>query len=236
MTDEPIVRIAARGDGMTASGRHSPLSAPGDLLALDGTLTRGPHHVDPACRHFPACGGCQLQHIDNESYAAFVVDRVASALAAQRFANADIRPAHLSPPQTRRRASLTAERRGKQILLGFNAAQSNRIVDLSQCPILHPELEALVKPLRRLLLTLMADRKAATVQMTRADQGVDLLISNVEADGLDAVMALSDFAQTHRLARLSLDDGYGPTVRWEPEPVTITLGATFTVVNTCRSS
>ena len=33
MTDEPIVRIAARGDGITASGRYSPLAAPGDVLA-----------------------------------------------------------------------------------------------------------------------------------------------------------------------------------------------------------
>lgn len=224
MTDEPIVRIAARGDGITASGRYSPLAAPGDMLAIDGTLTHGPHHAAPACRHFPACGGCQLQHLDDASYADFVVDRVASALAAQRFAEADIRPAHLSPSHTRRRASLTAERRGKQILLGFNAAQSNRIVDMAQCPVLHPALEALVKPLRSLLAHLIADRKAASVQMTLAAQGVDVLISNVEADGLDSVMALTDFAQAHRLARLSIDEGYGPTARWEPEPVTITLG------------
>src|SRR5205085_1773253 len=36
--------------------------------------------------------------------------------------------------------------------------------------------------------------------------------------------ALTDFAQTHRLARLAIDDGYGPQTRWEPEPVTVTLG------------
>ena len=30
--------------------------------------------------------------------------------------------------------------------------------------------------------------------------------------------------QAHRLARLSLDEGFGPTARWEPEPVTIRLG------------
>ncbi|HEX7655489.1 MAG TPA: class I SAM-dependent RNA methyltransferase, partial [Sphingomonas sp.] len=28
----------------------------------------------------------------------------------------------------------------------------------------------------------------------------------------------------HKLARLSLDSGFGPEARWEPEPVTITLG------------
>ena len=224
MTDEPIVRIAARGDGITASGRYSPLAAPGDLLALDGSVKHGPHHATPACRHFPACGGCQLQHIDDTAFADFVVDRVASALLAQRFADTDIRAPHISPAHSRRRASLTAERRGRQVQLGFNGAQTNRIVDMAECPVLHPAIEALVKPLRGLLPTLLADRKVATIQMTLADQGVDLLISNVEADGLDAVMALSDFAQEHRLARLSIDEGFGPTARWEPEPLTITLG------------
>jgi len=29
---EPIVRIAARGDGVTASGRHVPFAVPGDTM------------------------------------------------------------------------------------------------------------------------------------------------------------------------------------------------------------
>jgi len=35
---EEIVRVAAKGDGVTASGRHAPLAAPGDLLLADGSL------------------------------------------------------------------------------------------------------------------------------------------------------------------------------------------------------
>ena len=57
---EEIIRIAAKGDGITASGRFAWGAAPGDLLLPDGTLERGPHHVDPACRHFGQCGGCLL--------------------------------------------------------------------------------------------------------------------------------------------------------------------------------
>ena len=60
--------------------------------------------------------------------------------------------------------------------------------------------------------------------MTLTDQGVDLLIAGVDAEGLAAVEGLTDFARSHKLARLSLDEGYGPTARWEPDPVTITLG------------
>ena len=35
---EPIVRIAARGDGVTASGRHIAFAVPGDMLLDDALL------------------------------------------------------------------------------------------------------------------------------------------------------------------------------------------------------
>ena len=59
-----ITRIAAKGDGQTQDGRFVALTAPGDDVAPDGTITPGPHHVAPPCRHFPQCGGCQLQQLD----------------------------------------------------------------------------------------------------------------------------------------------------------------------------
>ncbi|ATE65593.1 class I SAM-dependent RNA methyltransferase [Rhizorhabdus dicambivorans] len=225
MTDAvPIIRIAARGEGITEDGRHSPLSAPGDLLHVDGSLTHGPHHVDPACRHFPKCGGCQLQHVDDASYADFLGQRIAGALMQQKITAPDMAPAILSAPQTRRRVSLRAERQGKRMLLGFNEEQSHHIVDLKMCAIMHPALFALVDPLRKLLHPMLRDRRAAGVQMTLVDQGVDLLIEKVEVEGLAAVEALNDFALRHKLARLSIDDGYGAQPRWEPEPATVTLG------------
>lgn len=224
MTAETILRLAARGDGVTASGRYAALAAPGDLLEADGRLVPGPHHIDPACQYFPKCGGCQLQHVDDDSLAHFLVDRIASALEAHGLRDVPIRPPHLSPAHSRRRVSLRAERRGRQILLGFNEAKSNRLVDLGACPVMHPSLAALLRPLRGLLGHLIPDRRGAQVHMTVADQGVDLLLSGVTAEGLAAADALTRFADNARLARLSIDEGYGPAARWEPEPVTITLG------------
>ena len=209
-----VLRIAARGEGVTEDGRYVPLTAPGDVVDARGAMTPGPHHQQPLCRHFPECGGCQLQHVDDEAYRAYLVDRVAGALAAQDVSVPEIRPPHLSPPRSRRRSSLKAA--GGAI--GFNAAASHRIVDMRECHILAPELFALVAPLRRLL------KGKAEVAMTLADQGVDLVLGGVEIGDLAASEAWVGFAAEHRLARLAIDDGMGPQTLWEPEPVTATLG------------
>jgi 23S rRNA (uracil1939-C5)-methyltransferase len=221
---ETIIRIASRGDGVTASGRHIPLTAPGDVVQPDGTITAGPHRQVPPCRHFPECGGCQLQQLDDEAFGGFLIDRVASALAAQGLPAPEILAPHISPPNSRRRASLRAERRGKQVLLGFNAEASHRIVDMLECHILRPELFALVHPLRRLMGELLGPRGGGGVRMTLSDQGADILLEKVAVEGLQATEALTAFAATYGVARLAIDDGYGPQTRWEPEPVTISLG------------
>lgn len=219
-----VTRLAARGDGATEDGRFFALAAPGDMVAEDGTITPGPHHAIPPCRHFPKCGGCQLQHIDDESYATFLVDRIAGALRAQKLALPEIRMPHLSPPRTRRRASLRAERIGHRVVLGFNEEQSHRIVDMMECHVIAPDLFALVAPLRALLATMLDRKKGAEVRLTRADQGIDVLLTGVKAEDLAASEAITAFAQGHGLARLALDDGYGPQSRWEPDAATVTLG------------
>jgi 23S rRNA (uracil1939-C5)-methyltransferase len=214
-----IVRVAARGEGVAADGRHIALAAPGDTIADDGTVIPGPHHPAPPCRHYPECGGCQLQHLDDATWSDFITDRVAAALAAHGLSTA-IRPPALSPPRTRRRATLHMEPSGR---IGFTAERSHQIVDLHECHVIAPELFALVRPLKRLLPSFKA-RRRLDIHMTLADQGVDLLIKGVAPEGLAHHDALAAFAQAHRVARIAFDADLGPETRWEPEPVTVTLG------------
>ena len=82
---ERIVRIAAKGDGVSETGAHHALAVPGDQYHPDGTLDFGPHHIEPSCRHFATCGGCRLQHCDDEVLAQFVTDRVVNARDPEAF-------------------------------------------------------------------------------------------------------------------------------------------------------
>lgn len=220
--NEAIVRIAARGDGVTPSGRHVRFGVPGDAVLDDGALAYGAHHQEPPCRHFPECGGCQLQHADDAAYRGYLVSRVETALAQHELAT-EIREPHLSPSRSRRRATLRALKVGGGAVLGFNAEKSHRIVDMRECHILRPELFALVDPLRGLLLGLVGSKRTAEVQLTLVDQGADVLLKEMRTEGLAAIEALTSFAAEHSLARLSIDSGLGPETLFEPQPATISL-------------
>lgn len=224
-----IVRVAALGDGVSEDGRHVPLAAPGDTVRADGSVAPGPHHQTPPCRHFPRCGGCQLQHLDDESYAQFLTDRVQGALAGQGL-EATIRAPMVSPPHSRRRATLHAERRGSQIVLGYAEAGSHALIDLAECPVLHPDLAAMLQPLRQLLGVLMTGKRGVDVHLALVDQGIDMVVIGVEAAGLVAAEAISAFGAAYRLARLAIDDRDRPEVRWEPDTVTVTFGGAVVAV------
>ena len=221
MTD-PIVRIAARGDGVSASGRHVAFAVPGDTLLDDGTIIPGPGHQVPPCRHFPQCGGCQLQHLTDAAYADYCASRIVGALA-QHGIETEVRATYLSPPRTRRRATLRALKAGGRVQLGFNEAGTNRIVDLRECHVLDPRLFAMLGPLRGLLSTILPTKRSGDVQLTLADQGVDVSLKGVSVEGYEAAEALNAFAEGQGLARLSLDEGFGPENRFEPQPATVSL-------------
>jgi len=220
--NELIVRIAARGDGVTASGRHVAFGVPGDAVLDDGALAFGPHHQQPPCRHFPECGGCQLQHADDDAYRGFLTSRVEGALA-QHDLITEVRPPYLSPPRTRRRATLKMLRVARGPLLGFSAQQSHQIVDMRECHILRPELFDLVAPLRELLADMLMPKRIAEVQLTLIDGGVDVMLKGVPAGRLSEVEELTAFALRHEIARLSVDRGLGPEALFEPQVSTVTL-------------
>jgi 23S rRNA (uracil1939-C5)-methyltransferase len=219
---EPIIRLAAKGDGVTPSGRHVAGAVPGDTLDADGVITPGAHHIAPLCRHFATCGGCQLQHADDAVLAEFVHERVVNAAKGQGLEPEEVLPVHLSPPHTRRRAGLHGLRTAKGAVLGYREGGSHRIVDLSECPVLHPALAALIAPLRA-FVTAHGPKGMVGIDLTLADQGVEANLLHFPLEGLGPTEAALDFAREQGLARLTIDQGFGPETLWEPEPVTVTL-------------
>ncbi|HUH78225.1 MAG TPA: hypothetical protein VLZ53_12740 [Devosia sp.] len=188
-----------------------------------------------------------MQHLDEEELTRFVAERVANAATGQGLTPEKIAPPHLSPPASRRRAAVHAASLAGRIALGFREGGSHNLVDLAECPVLVPELAAMVAPLRKLLARhaqgdstgpaksqgkgkgrhkgpdKSSRRIAADIELAVVEQGVDIAITGLTVEGLGATEAMLDFARDHGLARLTLDQGYGPEALWEPEPVTVSL-------------
>lgn len=225
MSDETILRIAAKGDGVTASGAHHAGAVTGDIVRAVGSIERGSHYQEPPCTHFAQCGGCSLQYSDEEVLSQFALERVLYAAEGKGVEPQELLPTHLSPPKSRRRATLHALKRGKNAQLGFRQAGSHKIVDLSECHILEPKLFSLAAPLRKFIAR-HGGKSPIDIDLALTDQGADVSIKQIELEGLEAIEAALEFAQANDLARLSIDMGYGAEPIWEPEPVTITLANT----------
>ncbi len=228
MTDTAtIVRLAARGDGVTADGRFVLGAAIGDIVSFTAEgpqISAGPRHQTPACRHFGDCGGCQLQHVISADYQQFVVDRILRPLAGVGIVPGSVMPVAMAMPQSRRRAALRAVKRGGRLLLGFNAESSHRIVDIIDCRVLRPELLALVAPLRALLRAALVEGQGAGVTLTGSDTGIDLLLANIAAERLAEIERLTDFAARYDLARLSIEGAQGVETIVEARPPQLSMG------------
>lgn len=207
---KPIVRLAARGDGVTEDGEFVSGAAPGDTVTVTG-IVPGPHRSKPPCVHFGTCGGCQLQHVDDETLAGFVAGRIVGALAGIGIVAARVHPAHLSPPHSRRRASLRALNDRNGFRMGFNVEESNAVVDLHECHVVTPALWSAIVALRPVLPGLLMRGRAAGVTLTQTASGIDCVLANIDA-GVQVSQSLSDFAAANRVARISLGGPAGTEI------------------------
>ncbi len=216
-----IEELGHQGDGLatTASGRIAvPFTLPGETVRarlpsndsktaeLLEVMEPSSHRISPVCPHFTICGGCQLQHLDQEMYSHFKRQKILGALAQQELNNILVKDPVFFPSHSRRRVGLKAAKRQGKILLGYYRPASHTIVDVKVCPLVVPEIEALFVPLRSFLVSFLEENEKIEVLMTRGEPGLDVVLKiNKKKDlELDQRQVLIEFARTHDLARLSL--------------------------------
>jgi 23S rRNA (uracil1939-C5)-methyltransferase len=228
--DVTIESIGARGDGRAKLGAARvfvPLTMPGDRLyvrivgrrgdALVGApvewLAQAPR-AEPPCRHFGACGGCQLQHLPAAQYRAWKREQVEISLTRQGLDGIRVEPLVDGPPGGRRRARFAFERHGASVRLGFHERSGRRIVDVGVCPVSAPDLVTLLPALRALLARLDLASGGGELQITATANGIDLEIIGAPPSLADRE-AVAAFADAEDLARVS----WCPDDATEPEPV-----------------
>ncbi|KQP31733.1 RNA methyltransferase [Methylobacterium sp. Leaf104] len=207
-----IRRLGARGDGLAEDGTAVALALPGESVTIQRAGSRGtlvaverasPDRIAAFCPYFGACGGCAVQHLAPEPYAAWKRDHLVQALS---HAGLGVVPEPLvdARGEGRRRLTLHVRAVEGRAQAGLMAARSHDLVAIDHCPITVPALHRAPQAAVALSAPLGHGRKPLDVAVTATEAGLDVDVRGhgPAAEGVRA--ALVRLAGELDLARLSL--------------------------------
>jgi len=205
-----IERLGARGEGVARiEGRlvFAPYALAGERVRayVDGeqaqvieVLEPSPDRVASFCSHYEVCGGCAVQTLRAEAYAAWKRGLVETAL---RNAGVAAQVAPLVDAHGDGRRRVTFHARGKRV--GFMRARAHEIVEIDACPLLAPSLAGALPVACALAAALVGKEKPLDIAITATLEGLDIDLRGPGALSENEARALVEFATAHDLARLS---------------------------------
>lgn len=160
-------------------------------------LNDSDERVAPRCPHFGVCGGCQQQH------ASVSLQQKSKSRALARLLQRDVDEVIAGEPwgyRRRARLSLNYQPKAQRLEMGFRKAGSSDIVDVRQCPILVPRLEALLPEVRACLSGLQGVRHLGHVELVLADNGPLMVLRHTAPLSAADKEKLERFSHSHELA------------------------------------
>lgn len=218
-----IEKIGQSGDGI-ARGPFGPVyvpfTLPGETAVLAVNRDKGtvmsmseisPERVAPKCRHFGpegengTCGGCTLQHASDGLYQGFKRQLVIDALKSKALV-AEVAPLVLADPGERRRTVFTARRTEKELLLGYNQAESHHIVSIVECPIASPGIVSRLATIRTVALAMAVNAEPFRITVLETLSGLDLSFEGIKAlDNAQRRNVIETVLGARSIARVSLN-------------------------------
>lgn len=228
--DLSIDHIGGQGDGVAEGGEFVPLTLPGERVRvrMDGKrgevveiLAASPDRIAPVSPQYGDCGGCSLQHWAAKPYLEWKREQVRLILGREGL-ECEIEPTFATPPASRRRLALHARPGKGGAIIGFKARKSWRLVEVTECPIAHPDLVRAFPALRKLAAGFLDHPKSApTLHVTTTLSGLDIDVTGIErkkGGGLsaDRRMQIAEVASEFDFARVTLA---GEILYQERQPV-----------------
>ncbi len=164
-------------------------------------LTASPYRVEPQCEAFSLCGGCSLQHLEAQQQIQFKQSQLQGNLQKQ----ARVKAKNFAPPLAakhwgyRRRARVGIKKVGEQIHVGFRGRYSSKIVNLTHCEVLSPELSKLLLPIAELIRGMSFPDKIPQVEMAQGDAQVALSFRHLYTLSSEDNQRFEAFAQSHNV-------------------------------------
>lgn len=144
-----------------------------------------PHRAEPRCSHYHMCGGCSLQHLDEQTQ---IHEKQALMLDLfKRVGHCE--PEEILPPlisdrwhyRTKARLSARFIEKKQTTLIGFREKNNPRyITEIDHCPILHEKVDAHLPQLRKLIDSFDNPSIITQIEIAAGDEDVALILRNLE--------------------------------------------------------
>jgi 23S rRNA (uracil1939-C5)-methyltransferase len=213
-----IDHVGHRGDGVASADGQAvyvpytlggetvevaPVSGHPDRRRLLAVERASSERIAPFCPHFTVCGGCAIQHWEMERYRAWKRDIVVETLAQAKL-GCEVAPLIDAHGLGRRRITLHGRIGTHDVLkVGFATANSHDIVPVDRCPILAPGLDGALEAAWALAEPLISIGKPLDIQITAADNGLDVDVRGSGPLQPKMIATLSRLVEQHGLARLT---------------------------------
>jgi 23S rRNA (uracil1939-C5)-methyltransferase len=204
-----IERIVPGGAGLAHAAAHTlfvTLAAPGDRVRVRVERVRGkvafasvveivtpaPVRVEPPCPYFGRCGGCDFQQLTYEAQLEAKAEIIRDCL--RRIARIEP-PADISvmpsPAVWHYRSRARWQHDPVRQFLGYYELASHRVCDVSECPVVLPEVQTKLSHLRATLASADAFDETEEFQAVAGDDGVSLLPPLEAADAAERFRVLA---------------------------------------------
>ena len=166
-------------------------------------LERSEHRIEPKCAVFGDCGGCVLQHLDENVQIKYKQQQLL-----ENFKKiGDVQPENLMEPMTgahwgyRRRARLGAKYVPKKggMIVGFRERNTSYIQPTDKCEVLYPEVSAMFPDLRATLEQTSCNDKIPQVEISVADNAVVMIVRHLETFVQSDLDLLTEFAKRNEV-------------------------------------
>ena len=189
-----------------------------DLLNV---LRESSLRVKPGCKKFGVCGGCIMQHLEDNGQIA-IKQRVLE----DNFARiGQVKPLNILQPiqalswhyRHRARLSVRYVRKKAKVLIGFHERKTHYVVETETCPILAKPLADLIMPLRLLIEQLSIKEQIPQIEVAITEQNVALVLRIMQTPSEADEHKLKAFADQHQIQWWLQTGSPDKAYAWYPE-------------------
>jgi 23S rRNA (uracil1939-C5)-methyltransferase len=161
------------------------------------------HRIEPKCAVFGDCGGCVLQHLDENIQIKYKQQQLLENF--KKIGN--VEPESWLEPMTgkhwgyRRRARLGAKFVPKKggMIIGFRERNTSYIQPTDKCEVLYPEVSAMFPDLRETLEKTSCNDKIPQIEISVADNAVVMIVRHLDTFVQNDLDLLTEFAKRNQV-------------------------------------